>query len=106
MLKYALNKDINYVDSSVIYNLTPKSYTYNSDVGAGTQIGYIAEEVMQIHPNLTTYNGYEEPLIPVAINYDVITVFLVEELKKLKTSFIDLTAKYNALEQRLAQNNI
>ena len=85
ILDYTAAKNISYNDTSIIYNLTPKTYTYNSDSDAGTQIGYIAEDVIEIHPNFTTYNSctYTNPvtLTPVAINYDVITVFAVEELK-------------------------
>jgi hypothetical protein len=81
--------------------LEPKTYTYNSDPDAGTQIGYIAEETINVHPNFTTYNGYNDPLTPVAINYDVITVFLVEELKKLNQQVLDLTTQNVSLSERI-----
>jgi hypothetical protein len=69
-------------NTSVVYNLEPKSYIYNSDPCSGAQVGYIAEQVEKLHKNFATYNECDGP--PVAINYDTIIVFLVEELKKLK----------------------
>jgi hypothetical protein len=101
ILDYAYKNDISYNDTSAIYNLEPKTYTYISDPDAGTQIGYIAEDTINIHPNFTTYNGYTDPLTPVAINYEVITVFLVEEMKKLKQQITDLTTQNQALSTRI-----
>ena len=69
-----------------------------SFTSAGTQIGYIAEDTIKLHPNFTTYNSYTDTLTPVAINYDVITVFLIEELKKLKQQNDDLLARVTMLE--------
>jgi hypothetical protein len=101
ILKYAYTKNLSYNDTSVIYNLEPKTYTYISDPDAGTQIGYIAEDTIKVHPNLTTYNEYTHPLTPVAINYDVITVFLVEEVKKLKQQIEVLTNLNVSLSTRI-----
>lgn len=80
-------------DTSVLYNLKPKSYQYNSDLSAGKQIGYIAEEAQQIHKLFATYN--EPDGDPISINYNVICVFLVEELKKQQSSIADLTKTVN-----------
>jgi hypothetical protein len=98
----ASTKNISYNDTSAIYNLEPKTYTYISDQDAGTQIGYIAEDTINVHPNFTTYNEYTYPLTPVAINYDVITLFLVEELKKLKQKVDDLTSQNTSLSNRIS----
>ena len=101
ILKYAYTKNLSYNDTSVIYNLQPKTYTYISDPDAGTQIGYIAEDTIKVHPNFATYNEYTDPLTPVAINYDVITVFLVEEVKKLKEQIEVLTNLNDSLSTRI-----
>ena len=71
-------------DTSVLYNLNPRSYLYNNCPEAGTQLGYIAEEVYDINKYLATYNSIDGP--PVNINWDNIAVFTVEEVKKLKVT--------------------
>ena len=70
------------MDTSAVYRLSPKTYLYNSDPNAGSQIGYIAEEVAELHKKFATYN--EPDGKPVAIDYNTIVVFLVEEMKKLR----------------------
>ena len=82
------------VDTDVLYDLKPKTYIYNSDPGGGEQIGYIAEEVRELNKHFATYN--EPGGDPVAINYNTIIVFLVEEMKKL-------TARVAALETRVGK---
>jgi hypothetical protein len=79
-------------DTTPIYGLQPRTYIYNTDPQSGPQIGYIAEEVKELNRNFATYNTPDLDT-PVAINYNVITVFLVEEIKKLK-------ARIEALENR------
>ena len=74
-------------DTSVLYNLQPKTYNYNSDPDAGEQIGYIAEDAKTIQKLFATYDKQNDD--PVAINYNVICVFLVEELKKLNKKVND-----------------
>ena len=69
-------------DTGVVYELQPRSFLYNSDPASGRQIGYIAEEAASIHQR---FAGYNEPGgAPVGIDYNCITVFLLEELRKLK----------------------
>jgi hypothetical protein len=70
------------VDTSDIYKLRPRTYLYNTDPDAGFQTGYIAEEVADINITLATYAEVDGD--PVGINYNVIIVYLVEEMKKLK----------------------
>jgi hypothetical protein len=80
-------------DTRVVLNLQPRTFTYKSNPTSGTHIGFIAEEVAEINPNFANYNvlGGE----PVGINYNNITVFLLEEVKKL-TNYVNLLK--NALE--------
>jgi hypothetical protein len=68
-------------DTGKIYQLNPKTFNLNNDTKSGKQIGYISEEVSEIYDKFATYENGGRPL---AINYNVITVFLVEEIKKLK----------------------
>ena len=79
-------------DTAPIYGLQPRTYIYNTDPQSGPQIGYISEEVKELNRNFATYNTPDLET-PVAINYNVITVFLVEEIKKLK-------ARVEALENK------
>ena len=81
-------------DTAPIYGLQPKTYIYNTDPESGPQIGYIAEEVKELNRNFAAYNTPDLET-PVAINYNVITVFIVEEIKKLK-------ARIEALENRFS----
>lgn len=70
------------MDTSVVDYLRPKTYIYNSDPEGGIQVGYIAEEVQTLNKHFATYDKPDGD--PVAINYNTIVVFLVEEIKKLK----------------------
>jgi hypothetical protein len=85
------------LDTSIIDNLSPKTYFYNMDPSAGIQVGYIAEEVQALNKHFATYDTPGGD--PVAINYNTIVVFLVEELKKLKQKNIELTNRIEQLEQ-------
>ena len=85
-------------DTNVLYDLRPKTYIYNSDPGAGKQIGYIAEEAATAEQRFATYNEPNGP--PVAIDYNTITVFLVEEVRKLKSENDDLKTRVLALENK------
>jgi hypothetical protein len=86
------------METGVLHDLKPRTYLYNSDPGAGKQVGYIAEEVADINKHFATYNEPDGP--PVAINWNTISVFLVEEMKKLKRENEDLMARVLALENR------
>jgi hypothetical protein len=83
-------------DTSTIYNLVPKTFTYNSDPpDAPTQVGYIADEVSLFSSDFITSTG------PLDINWNTIIVFLVEEMKKLKTENENLKQAYDALAVRV-----
>jgi len=84
-------------DTSVINDLMPKTYFYNTDSNAGIQVGYIAEEVQSLNKHFASYDipGGD----PIAINYNTIVVFLVEEVKKLKQQNIELINRVEQLEK-------
>jgi hypothetical protein len=75
-------------NTSIMYDLSPMTYMYNNDPEPGPQIGYIAEEVAELNPKFATYCEPGGP--PESINWNTITVFMVEEMKKLKTRVTQL----------------
>ena len=86
------------MNTSMIDNLQPRTYYYNSDPESGLQVGYIAEEVETITTHFATYNRPKGK--PVNINYNSILVFLVEEVKKLKRDNTDLMTRILNLENK------
>ena len=83
------------IDSAKIYNLTAKSFKWidttdqdsNEDVTSTVTVtgkndfGLIAEEVHLELPELITYDDQNRPD---AVNYKMLSVLLIEELKKLE----------------------
>jgi hypothetical protein len=88
------------VDTSAVYNLQPKSYMYKSCPESGDQIGYIADEAAAAHELFVTYDGprNNESSKMLGIDYNVITVFLVEENKKLKNIVYEMNERIKKLE--------
>ena len=72
------------IDSTKIYKLDPKSFNliegHISTLGNNT-FGYIAEEVDKILPEVINYDKEDRPD---SLNYQLLTVLLTEELKKLR----------------------
>ena len=73
------------LDTSKLYNLTPRTFTWKEDAPTAEQgqsdFGLIAEEVEEIFPEITFNNagGQIE-----GVQYIKLSVLLLEELKKLK----------------------
>ena len=73
------------LDTSKLYNLTPRTFTWKEDAPVAEQgqsdFGLIAEEVEEIFPEITFNNagGQIE-----GVQYIKLSVLLLEELKKLK----------------------
>ena len=71
------------IDTSLIYKMRP--VTYKASEGHGDQdelnIGFIAEEVERLIPNLVPK---DEKGRPSSVRYSLISVLIIEELKKLK----------------------
>jgi len=80
-------------DTATVYQLAPKTFIYNTDPQSGTHVGYIAEEVYEVNPAFATYCELNGP--PVAINYNTVQVYMLEEMKKLR-------AEVDALKAQLA----
>ena len=75
------------LDSSQIYNLVPKTFEYKSDDITG--FGYIAESVDSVLPSIVMKGNDGTPE---SIDYPLMNILLVEEIKKLK-------ARIEALER-------
>jgi len=76
------------IDTSKVLTLSPKTFEWKDDAETVPEhmrgvkdFGLIAEEVHEILPELIIYNGNNEPA---AINYHMISVLLLGEMKKLK----------------------
>ena len=84
-LRYKENVRPLEIDSSKIYQLDPKSFNliegHISALGNNT-FGYIAEEVDKILPEVVKYDNEDRPD---SLNYQLLTVFLIEEIKKLRS---------------------
>ena len=94
------------IDTSKIYDLVPRSFKFKDQIievfndkteetTSYTEIGensfgMIAEEVHEILPNLVVYNKNNEPK---SIDYPLLSVLLLAELKKLKTRIEILEGK-------------
>lgn len=74
-------ENINRIESSNVLSLNAYTFNYISDKNKTTQYGLIAEEVEQIDPNLVVYG---EDGKPNGVKYDMLSVLLLDEVKKLK----------------------
>lgn len=68
-------------DSSFIYKLRPVKFTYIENKENGTQTGLIAEEVLNIAPQLVCY---DKDNLPCSVQYHQLPVILLNEIQKLK----------------------
>ncbi len=66
-------------DSMFIYDLNPVTFVYNEDESATLQYGLIAEEVDRVFPALVIRDEHNEPI---AVYYEILPVFLLNEMKK------------------------
>ena len=72
-------------DTSVIYNLQPREFKYK--LSDEPDIGLIAEEAFECDPS---FAYLDKDQIPEGIQWNVITTYLVAEMKKLKKELDDL----------------
>lgn len=82
------------LDSTKIYDLKPRSFTWKSDAPNFDQgksdYGLVAEEVAEVFPELTFDNEREEVE---GVKYITLSVLLLEEMKKLRKRIEELEAK-------------
>lgn len=79
------------IDTSKVFDLRTVDYQYKAT--GQKSFGFIAEEVAEVLPDLV---NYEEDK-PFSINYSLLSVLLLEELKKVKTQLDSLTQKINSM---------
>lgn len=72
-------------DTSVVYNLQPREFKYKST--DQPDIGLIAEEAFECDP---AFAYLDKDQLPEGIQWNVITTYLVAELKKLRKELDDL----------------
>jgi hypothetical protein len=82
------------VDSEVVYDLAAKSYNFiaeKSGVSAPPRVfGYIAEEVVELVPEVV---GKDAEGRAFGVNYDMLVVLAIEELKKLREEIAEIREK-------------
>jgi hypothetical protein len=87
------------VNTGNILLLEAKEFEYKKEED-GSDIGWIAEEV---HENGLTYLvNYDAKGEPESVKYDKATVYIVEELKKLKQDIFDLKVENALLKQQIS----
>jgi len=88
----AIKNDIqDYVaDTSGVYSLRPRTFKYNERPDEGPFVGYIAEEVYDAHRDMASLDAGGSPQ---GINWNNITLFLVEEIKKQRAEIEELKRK-------------
>ena len=82
-----------------IKSLSPVTWVYNNDPKKKRQIGYIAEEVNEIDSlkYIVMFDSEDKPL---ALRYDLISVYTVEVLKNLLNKIEQLENEIKALKHR------
>ena len=69
--------------SENIYKLRPVNFVYNDDITEEKQYGLIAEEVDEVLPQIVSRDGEGKPY---SVQYEVLPVLLLNEMKKQKTT--------------------
>jgi hypothetical protein len=77
--------DINPLDTTSglteIMHLNPVSFIYNDNIGvAGTQVGFIAEQIQQVDPRLVVYDASNTPF---SVKYENMTAILAKAVQDL-----------------------
>jgi hypothetical protein len=79
-------------DSSKVLDLRPVTFVYNDDAMNTKQYGLIAEEVDEIFPAIVVKDNDGQPY---TVQYHVLPVLLLNEIKKQQ-------ARFDSIEKRLA----
>ncbi len=83
-----------YNSSTVIDLLEPQAYKFKSNDAAS--IGLIAEDVFPVLPEVCPVNAEGAPI---SVRYDLLTVILLDELKKQKNKIAELERKIATIMQ-------
>lgn len=91
-------EDIANMDSSSerIYSLRPVTFRYKDRRAWGTQFGLIAEEVLDVLPELVHFNKDNEPE---TVHYHMLPALLLNELQKQNKVIADLLNRVKILER-------
>lgn len=91
-LDYGLNK---------VLELRPVKYTLKST--GESQIGFIAQEVLPIVPEIVSLPGEDYPDNPLGLSYGQVTAVLTKAIQELHVIITEKDNKISELEQRLIQ---
>jgi hypothetical protein len=87
-------------DSCMFMKLKPVTYQYKEEychlgkeLKSGTQIGLIAEEVAESHPELAILVNEEDEKVVRNVDYEKLTIILLSELQKLRQEVDQLKNK-------------
>jgi hypothetical protein len=87
-------------DSCMFMKLKPVTYQYKEEychlgkeLKSGTQIGLIAEEVVESHPELAILVNEEDEKVVRNVDYEKLTIILLSELQKLRQEVDQLKNK-------------
>jgi hypothetical protein len=81
--------------SSNVMALRPVTFTYTEDITNTEQFGLIAEEVEKVFPAIVVYDENGNPL---SVQYHILPVLLLNEIKKQQNMIDILQAKTDDLD--------
>lgn len=82
-----MKSNINTINSALnkVKNLRGITYNWNSDLSGNTRVGFVAQEVNDVMPELTFVNQKNEDKL-MGVHYQDVTALLVEAIKELSSS--------------------
>lgn len=93
-----LKHDVQPLSNSLnnIMKMRGVSFIYNNDETGKKQLGFIAQEIEELYPELVTTNedGYK------SVSYANLTAVLLEGIKEQQTQINDLNSRLTSLEQK------
>jgi hypothetical protein len=93
-------KDMDDASKNVL-DLRPVTFAYNDDPSEMIQYGLIAEEVNETFPNLVVRDREN---LPLTVQYEVLPILLLNEMKKQQTTINDLANQVEAMN--IAMNSL
>lgn len=86
------------IDSSKIYDLNPVSFNWKPERGGHRDFGLIAEETAEILPELVAYGEDGKPF---SVRYELVSILLLDELKKKNNEIKVLNETVGQLKIRI-----
>ncbi len=100
--RYKQNIQTMGIASQSILDLNPVTFTYKTDKMNTKQFGLIAEEVEEIFPDIVVRNANGQPE---TVQYHILPVLLLNEVKKLQNTINSLTTTMNAMSATMNTMN-